>query len=182
MPVARLCQSVTYLSKARASRGFTLVELMVTVAVFAIVAAMAAPAMQAMVTASRLNGASEELVTALQLARSEAIRRNARVMVCSSADGATCSGSGDWSRWIVTGPDNAAGTVDIIRDQSANADLQLSGPGAGIQFNPSGLIRAQQGLTVCSPSTDVSDNQRVISVLISGVVTYAKAGSAGVCS
>ena len=182
MPAARLCPAITHSNNPHASRGFTLVELMVTVAVFAIVAAMAAPAMQAMVTSSRLNGATEELVTALQLARSEAIRRNARVMVCSSADGATCSGSGDWSRWIVTGPDNAAGTVDIFRDQSANAELRLSGPGAGIQFNPSGLIRAQQGLTVCAPSTDVSDNQRVISVLISGVVTYAKAGSGGVCS
>lgn len=164
------------------SGGFTLVELMVTVAVFAIVAAIAAPAMQSMITASRLSAATGELVTALQLARSEAVRRNAPVTICSSADGTTCSGSGDWSRWIVTGRDNTAGTIDAIRDRSANPELRLSGPGAGIQFNPSGLIRAQQGLTVCAPTNNVADNQRVITVLISGVVSYAKARSGGVCS
>lgn len=183
MPVAYRYRSIQHPNHCQACNGgFTLIELMVTVAIFAIIAAIAAPAMQAMVTAGRLSGASEELVTALQLARSEAIRRNAPVTVCSSADGVTCSGSGDWSRWIVTGADNVAGTVDVIRDRSANADLRLSGPGAGIQFNPSGLIRAQQGLTVCAPTTNVSANQRVISVLISGVVTSAKAGSGGVCS
>ena len=179
MPVAQRCHAVHRRrnSARTVSRGFTLVELMITVAVFAIVAAIAAPAMQAMVAASRLNGATSELVTALQLAEAEAIRRNARVMVCASADGATCSGSGDWSRWIVTD-----GGATPIRDQSANAEMRLSGPGAGITFLPSGLIRAQQGLTVCAPTTKVTDNQRVITILISGVVSYAKSGSAGVCS
>jgi type IV fimbrial biogenesis protein FimT len=169
---------VHYRSPGRlAGAGFTLVELMITVAVFAIVAAIAAPAMQSMVAASRLNGATGEMVTALQLARSEAIRRNTRVTVCASANGTACSGSGDWSRWIVTD-----GGAVPIRDQSANADLRLSGPGAGIIFNPSGLIRAEQGLTVCSPTTKVTDNRRVITILISGVVSYARSGSAGVCS
>lgn len=179
MPVAQRRDAVHQRSgHARmTSGGFTLVELMITVAVFAIVAAIAAPAMQALVAASRLNGATSELVTALQLARSEAIRRNARVMVCASADGTTCSGSGDWSRWIVTD-----GGAAPIRDQLANTEMRLSGPGAGITFLPSGLIRAQQGLTVCAPTTKVTDNQRVIIILISGVVSYTRSGSAGVCS
>lgn len=159
-----------------------MIELMITVAIFAIVAAIAAPAMQAMVSAGRLNGATSEMITALQLARSEAVRRNANVTICASSNGTTCSGSGDWSRWIVRGADNTTGTIDTIRDQSVSSGLRLSGPGAGIQFNPSGLIRAQQGLTVCAPTNNVADNQRVITVLISGVVTYAKAGSSGVCS
>ena len=183
MPVAYTCRSVQDSRQCWGrSRGFTLVELMVTVAVFAIVAAIAAPAMQSMIAAGRLSGATGELVTALQLARSEAVRRNAAVTICSSANGVNCSGSGDWSRWIVTGSDNTAGTIDTIRDRTVNAELRLSGPGAGIQFNPSGLIRAQQGLTVCAPTDKVADNQRVITVLISGVVSYAKARSGGVCS
>ncbi len=61
-----------------------MIELMVTVAVLAIIAAIAVPAMQGLIAANRLSAASTELVTALQLARSEAIRRNAAVTVCGS--------------------------------------------------------------------------------------------------
>src|SRR3546814_5733797 len=71
----------------RPGQGFTLIELMVTVAVLGILAAVAAPSMIAFVNANRLNGTTGEMTASLQLARSAAIRRNARVTVCGSADG-----------------------------------------------------------------------------------------------
>ncbi len=162
--------------------GFTLVELMVTLAVLGIVAMVAVPGMQALVNSNRLTGMAGELTAALQLARSEAIRRNAPVTVCSSTDGTTCASTTAWDRWIVIGPDNAAGTVDVIRDSAVAGTMEISGPDDPIQFNPSGLTNGAVTLTVCLPTTNPAQNQRAINVLISGSVTNTTpTGGSGTC-
>jgi len=165
----------------RASRGFTLVELMVTVSVIAILAAVAVPGMTALINSSRLNGQAEEMVSSLQLARAEAIRRNARVTVCPSSDGSTCASSTNWSQWVVRGRDNITATDDVIRSNRASGGVQISGPAAGIVFRPSGLIDSQQTVTVCMPTTNPSQNQRVLTVMVSGVVTSSKYDGGGAC-
>ena len=163
------------------ARGFTLIELMVTVAVVGILAAVAAPSMIAFVNANRLNGTTGEMTASLQLARSEAIRRNARVTVCSSADGTTCSGSTDWGHWIVIGQDNVSGDTNVIRDQVSTGEMQLSGPTAGIRFNPSGLVNAEESLTVCMPTDKPAQNQRVLTVLAGGSVITTENDGGGAC-
>ncbi len=94
----------------RTGKGFTLIELMVTLAVAAILLTVGVPSFRATVENNRLTIAANELVSALNLARSEAIKRGVRVTVCKSADGATCTTSGDWEKgWIVfTDIDNNA--------------------------------------------------------------------------
>ncbi len=62
-------------------RGFSLVELVITIAVFAILAALAAPNVVAWVTNAKVGGAARELLSALQDARLEAIKANADVGV-----------------------------------------------------------------------------------------------------
>jgi type IV fimbrial biogenesis protein FimT len=59
--------------------------------------------------------------------------------------------------------------------------MQVSGPAAGIVFKPSGLIDSQQVLNVCMPTTKPADNQRVINVMVSGVVSVSKANGSGAC-
>lgn len=164
-----------------AARGFTLVELMVTVSVIAILAAVAVPGMTALINNSRLNGQSEEMLSSLQLARAEAIRRNARVTVCPSTDGSTCTSSTAWSQWIVRGRDNTTGTDDVIRLNTVAGGVQISGPAGGIVFKPSGLIDAQQVVTVCMPTSNPSLNQRALTVMISGVVSSSKVNGGGTC-
>jgi type IV fimbrial biogenesis protein FimT len=61
--------------------GFTLVELLVTIAIAAIVVTLAVPGMAAMVRNAQLSGNANQLVTALHLARSEAVKRGQRVVV-----------------------------------------------------------------------------------------------------
>ncbi|MQP76910.1 prepilin-type N-terminal cleavage/methylation domain-containing protein [Stenotrophomonas sp. MYb238] len=162
--------------------GFTLIELMVTVAVLAIIATIAVPAMQGLIAANRLSAASTELVTALQLARSEAIRRNAPVMVCASDDGTNCENSTEWSRWIVTGTDNATGNAEVIRDSAVTGDMQVAGPAAGIRFRPTGLLDAQAAVTLCLPVSNPSSNQRVVTMMVGGGVATSKQSGNGGCS
>lgn len=82
--------------------GFTLYELMVTVAVAAVVTSFAVPGFQSFVQNNRSATHTNDMVTALNLGRSEATRRGISVELCSSSDAATCSGNNDWSDgWIV---------------------------------------------------------------------------------
>ncbi len=175
-------RSTTCLKPGRRS-GFTLLELMVTVAVIGILAIVAMPGVTAMVNHSRLSGQTEELVSSLQLARAEAIRRNVRVTICPSTNGSTCTASTAWTSWIVHGMDNTAAPPvdDIIRNSAAATGVQVSGPAAGIAFKPSGLIDTQQALNVCMPTAYPAQNQRVLNVMISGVVSVSKANGNGAC-
>ncbi|MDI1252034.1 GspH/FimT family pseudopilin [Thermomonas sp.] len=163
--------------------GFTLVELMVVVAVIAILAIVAAPSMSELVSANRLNGAAGELTSAIQVARSEAIRRNARVTICPSTNGTTCANSGTWTRWIVHGFDNGATPPadEVIRDDTPTGNVQISGPAAGIVFRPSGIIDTQTTVTACLPVTRPAKNKQVVTVMISGIVSSEAQPGGGAC-
>lgn len=95
------------------NHGFTLMELLVTMAVAAILLAIAVPNYQTFVLNSRMTGQSNDFLSALQLARSEAVKRGTRVSVCKSADSAACTAGGTWAQgWIVFEDGGVQGTLD----------------------------------------------------------------------
>ncbi|MGX2042135.1 GspH/FimT family pseudopilin [Methylocaldum sp. MU1018] len=98
-------------------KGFTLIELMVAVAVAAVVLTTAVPSFQEIVRNNRLATQANQLVTSLNLARSEAVKRSVRVTICKSADPAaappSCATSGGWEQgWMVFVDGGTKGTVD----------------------------------------------------------------------
>ena len=78
--------------------GYTLVELLVVMALGVILLSIAVPAMTDMLITQRFNAASSTFVSSLNLARFEAIKRNARVVVCKSASGLSCDLTGGWNQ------------------------------------------------------------------------------------
>ena len=94
-------------------RGFTIIELMITVAIVGILVAAAAPGYQDWVATTRLNSHTNEFVTALHYARSEAVKRNVAVSVCKTSSGADCVTTGTWAQgWMVFVDVNGTGTYD----------------------------------------------------------------------
>jgi type IV fimbrial biogenesis protein FimT len=91
--------------------GFSLIELMMTIAVAVILMMIAIPSFQYVTNANRISSEVNGLLGDLQFARAEAIKEGQYVSVCASTDGASCSGdAADWQGgWIVfANPNNSA--------------------------------------------------------------------------
>ncbi len=100
----------------RAMRGLTLIELMIGIAVAGVLLALAGPSFQAALGKSRLSSSASELTGAVQLARSEAIRNNRRVVLCRSTDGSACdSTASSWPGWLIFVDLDSDGVRDYVQ-------------------------------------------------------------------
>ncbi len=92
---------------ANKHRGFTLIELMITLFIAAILLTVGVPSFNGVIKNSRLATATNEFITAANLARSESIKRGVRVTVCKSNNGAACTNANNWDQgWIVFTDEN----------------------------------------------------------------------------
>lgn len=165
------------------ARGFTLVELLVTVAVIAIMAALAVPNFANLVRSSRLTSAANEMVAMLQIARTTAISSRANTTVCPSADGATCSAT-IGNRWIAVTTKNAVSTV--VRDSTfpasipVGASANLSGASYKFTFTPHGFsavgVNASGVVGLCSPGLP-GDNGIDVSAGVGRISTTRRAAT-----
>jgi type IV fimbrial biogenesis protein FimT len=88
-------------------RGFTLIELMITLAIAAILLTVGVPSFNEVIKNSRMATSTNKFITAANLARSEAIKRSVRVTVCKSNNGTACTNANNWDQgWIVFTDEN----------------------------------------------------------------------------
>jgi type IV fimbrial biogenesis protein FimT len=131
--------------------GFSLIELMVSLAVLGILAALAAPSFSAMIKKYRVNAIREELVASIQTARTEAVRRGRPVVLIREIDTTICSETlattDDWNcGWRMVVDADSSNTISTAeRDAPLKVarlptgfDVQHSGLGNQIVFGPWG--------------------------------------------
>lgn len=154
-------------------RGFTLVELLVVLAVAAILLTMAVPGYAFLANASRLAAATNDLMTAVQLARSEAIKRGVRVTVCKSGGSAVaCDAGADWqSGWLVFVDAGAQGVVDagdavlwVRASSEPQIEIDTTNFSDYISYRPNGVSQGGNNLATGRFSLCLAGNQRDIIV------------------
>lgn len=170
-PTDRLCTD--------RQRGFTITELMITVAIVAILLAIGIPSFKYVSTANRMSGEINNLLGDMQLARAAAIQQGQTVTICASTDHATCSGGSAWNTgWIIFGGTGAPSSSNpIIRVQSAfsgSDSLAAGGPTSAVTFNREGFglnLPAGGVMFTLHESTDNSAYTRCLQATVVGTVS-----------
>jgi type IV fimbrial biogenesis protein FimT len=172
-------------SGAIPQRGFTLIELMVTIAVAAILLAIATPSFTSIINSNRLTSASNEMVATLQAARMEAVRLNTAVNVCAGCDG----NAGSLVAFVDADNDSAADAGETVRVATINPAVQLSG-GTDLVFlssgfgydaaDPNGALLATS-FRFCIPTTKPAQNIRAVNVASGSRISTQPEDGGGEC-
>jgi type IV fimbrial biogenesis protein FimT len=143
------------------ARGVTLVELIVALAVAAILMAIALPSFQDTLRSNRLAGSTNQFMASVALARSEAIRNTRGAGVCATATGAACQSGTDWTAgWMAWSDINSNGTFDagtdtVLRFMQGNPKVGVTGPAAAnaVRFDARGRIVGGEQNVILQPDS-----------------------------
>lgn len=164
-------------------KGFTVVEMMIGLAVGAIILITAVPSFVTLMQRNEIGSASDQLYASLATARSEAVKRRDSVRVCPSSNSSSCRNDGVWSDgWLVFSDDDGNGqpnsTADIIKavPSTSLADgVDLGCDNAvddGVTFAATGTAWGNAGaFRICHANSNASSRQ--ISISAGGRIEYS---------
>lgn len=170
--------------QGRAAQGFTLTELLITLAIAGILAMIGAPAMGSLMARTRDASTEAMVANTLRHARSAAVMRNARVLVCPSRGGHQCNSGDDWQQgWIVAQDSDHDGQPDtdapLILAQAAMpvGTRVITSAGRGqLAFHPNGGAGGSNAsFTICHANARTG---KAVIVANSGRVRLANADAA----
>jgi len=154
------------MKKYRLLSGFTLVELLVTIGVAAILITVAAPSFTNLISGAKIDSVVRRLANSFAYARSEAVARGANISVCATLDRITCSVvPADWNQgWLVV---DAANTVLKAEDISSS---QVVFPGIGFASvcfdNLGAYVGACNGVVALLSTFTVTSNGQTSSMTL----------------
>jgi len=157
----------------RNNAGFSLLELMVTVSIMAILISLGVPAFQDFSLKQRLNAAVNALQNDLLLARAQAIHRDMHVVACPGAASSECTGKTNWSEgWIVFGDSNEDNNFQngepVLRlgQKIENVMIHSSTGRTNFRFYPNGTAPGSNGsISLCGQGGPKRARKLVISNL-----------------
>jgi type IV fimbrial biogenesis protein FimT len=171
-----------------AAAGFTIIELMVALTVAAILFGIAVPAFRGVIAGNRIVTQTNELVGAVNFARSEAITRNANIVLCrtNTSTSTACSTSlGNWTNWIVRNVPAAAvvrrgtiNTYDGTMTVTSNLSVDAVTFGSDGLARTGGVLVSDKAFTLCTSAAD-SDNVRTVTLGAGSRLSTVK--STGTC-
>lgn len=168
-------------------KGFTLIELVVTIAILSILLTIAIPSFSALIINNRISTQTNDFISDLAYARAEAVRRNTRISICESATGTSCGvGAGatwdtGWMIWIDLNNDGIVNPGEpILRVHGALSAgttfvaTGLTGGGVLLQYLPSGIVEGVAGSTAAFTLGQPGYFGRTINFNTTGRVNTAK--------
>jgi type IV fimbrial biogenesis protein FimT len=179
--------------------GFSMLELMVAMAVLLIGLAMVVPGMSQLVQSNKLSSTSNELQLAFTYARMEAIRQNRSVVFCHSLDGSLCSEAPDegWQGWLIraAGSSFGAETGSVLRTGilaggalQIRSGSQLASSKDAVMFAATGQLLSYTSaqplsdlLQLCMAQPGLSNNIRQLKFKSNGRISLLTQDGGGEC-
>jgi len=151
------------------AQGFTIIELMIVVAVLVVLLSLGVPGMTQIIVKTRVKNASFDVYSSILAARSDAISRNKTITLTPSG--------GNWaSGWTITDSDG-----NTVKTQDPLSGITVTGPATLVYIStghlPAGTALADRRFSLTAPDASASDG-RCITIDLSGRPVVAT----GVCS